>query len=160
VRSDATLAKAQIKHYYAQRLFDRGFWRKLLRGGVDVQRALGGVARAARLARGGSARETDAHGGFHPDVESTGPFQDRMAAGFSAFAGPVLLLMSGRDLTAREFDEHSAANGRWKGLLARPAIERHDFAQADHTFSSDAWREQAETATIDWIDRKLAQVAA
>ena len=160
VRSDATLAKAQIKHYYAQRLLDRRFWGKLLRGGVDVQGALGGVARAARRARGGATRSTDADRGATPDARATVPFQDRMASGFSAFAGPVLLLMSGRDLTAREFDEQSSTHSHWKKSLARPSVERRDFVEADHTFSSAASREQAEAATIDWIDRNLARVAA
>ncbi len=160
VRSDATLARTQIKHYYVQRLLDRGFWGKLLHGGVDVQRALGGVARAVRLARGSSTRRADADHDLVPDAGAIRPFQDRMAAGLSAFAGPVLLMMSGRDLTAREFDEYSSTNADWKGSLVRPSIERRDFAEADHTFSSAAWRDQAETATIDWIHRKIARAAA
>ena len=137
-----------------------GSGESLLRGGVDVQGALGGVARAARLARGGGRRGTDAERSPDPDALTARPFQDRMSAGLAAFAGPVLLLMSGRDLTAREFDEYSTANPRWKELLARSSVERREFADADHTFSSAASREQAEATTIDWIDRKLARVAA
>jgi uncharacterized protein len=152
VRSDATLAKTQIKHYYARRVLDRGFWGKLLRGGVDLRGAVGGVARSARLARGASTRDALA--------DATRPFQDRMAAGLAAFAGPVLLLMSGRDLTAREFDERSSTDAHWKGLLGRGSVERRDFAEADHTFSSAEWRGQAETATIEWIDRHIARAAA
>ncbi|HSQ81015.1 MAG TPA: hydrolase 1, exosortase A system-associated [Casimicrobiaceae bacterium] len=152
VRSDATLAKTQIKHYYARRVLNRGFWGKLLRGGVDLRGALGGVARAARLARGATPGDAVA--------DAKRSFQERMAAGLEAFAGPVLLLMSGRDLTEREFDEHSSTDARWKGLLGRGSVERRDFAEADHTFSSAEWRDQAETATIEWIDRHIARAVA
>jgi uncharacterized protein len=153
VRSDATLARTRIKHYYVQRLLDRGFWGKLLSGGVNLHGALGGVARAARLAHGASSPGADANRGPDPAVGAARPYQDRMAAGLAAFAGPVLLLMSGRDLTAREFDERSSMDARWKGPLGRGSVERRDFADADHTFSSGEWRDQAETATVEWIDR-------
>ncbi len=82
-----------------------------------------------------------------------------MASGLSAFAGPVLLLMSGRDLTAREFDEYTSSDTRWKALLARASVERRDFEDADHTFSSAAWRDGAEAATVDWVRRRVLGVA-
>ncbi len=149
VRSDTTMARTQIRHYYAKRLFDRAFWAKLIRGGVELRDALGGVARAARIA----------HGAAKPDRDTGVSFQDRMASGLSTFAGPVLLILSGRDLTAREFEEYSSTDARWKGLLARRSVERRDFADADHTFSAKQWRDEVETATVDWVERQATQAA-
>ncbi|HEV2221020.1 MAG TPA: hydrolase 1, exosortase A system-associated, partial [Casimicrobiaceae bacterium] len=126
VRSEATQAKTRIKHYYARRLLERDFWARLLRGQVHVGHAVAGVARSARSARRAAVTPRG----------SAVAFQDRMASGLSTFAGPVLLLMSGRDLTAREFDEYASCHSRWKTLLASASVERRDFEDADHTFSS------------------------
>jgi hypothetical protein len=82
-----------------------------------------------------------------------------MAGGMSSFAGPVLLLMSGRDLTAREFEEYTSGDARWNPLLARSQVERCDFGDADHTFSSARWREDVEAATVDWVGRRVPGVA-
>ena len=42
VRSEATLAKTHIKHYYGQRLMQAEFWRKLLTGNLGIGSALRG----------------------------------------------------------------------------------------------------------------------
>jgi exosortase A-associated hydrolase 1 len=149
VRSDTTMARTQIRHYYAKRLFDRAFWSRFLRGRVAMRDALADVTRAARIA----------HGASKPDRDAGVSFQDRMASGLSTFAGPVLLILSGRDLTAREFEEYSSTDPRWKGLLARHSIERRDFDDADHTFSAKQWRDEVETATVEWIERHVMQAS-
>ncbi len=50
VRSEAGLARAQVKHYYRQRLMEPAFWRKLAAGGVGWQ-ALRGLGRNLRAMR-------------------------------------------------------------------------------------------------------------
>ena len=149
VRSEATLAKTRIKHYYARRFLERDFWARLLRGQVHVREAVAGVARSARSARRAAVTERG----------SAVAFQDRMASGLSAFAGPVLLLMSGRDLTAREFDEYASGDSKWKALLAHAPVERRNFEDADHTFSSASGREGVEAATVDWVGRRVLGLA-
>src|SRR6185436_4940612 len=79
VRSEATLAKAHVKHYYAQRLLAKEFWAKLFSGGVAPVEALRAFAR--NLARAWSRP----HGASDRANQS---FQDRMAAGLRAFPGP------------------------------------------------------------------------
>ena len=150
VRSEATLAKTRIKHYYARKLLERDFWARLLGGQVHVGQGIVGVARSARSALRAA-----------PPAERGAAiaFQDRMASGLSAFAGPVLLLMSGRDLTAREFDEYVSVHPSWKALLARASVERRDFEDADHTFSTAAWRDAVEAATLEWIGRRVLGAA-
>jgi hypothetical protein len=80
-------------------------------------------------------------------------FQDRMAAGLTSFTGPVLILLSQRDLTAQEFLEFTGSSSRWTGLLHRANVERHDFSDADHTFSTAESRDDVESRTVDWLRR-------
>ncbi|MBL8276168.1 MAG: hydrolase 1, exosortase A system-associated [Pelomonas sp.] len=137
-RSAATLAQAHVKHYYWRRLREKSFWLKLLRGGVGA-RALQSLASNLRLARG--ARQ----------ASDTRSFQDRMAAGLQAFGGPVLIVLSGDDYTAREFSLHAESSPAWQGLLAASRVQRCDLQQADHTFSDPSQAAAVEDATLNWL---------
>jgi exosortase A-associated hydrolase 1 len=156
VRSEATFAKAQVRHYYLRRVFEPGFWRKLLGGGVPVGRALGGLVETLSAARARGAVEEGTAGGRERGTEAhSRPFQQRMRDGLEAFPGPALLLMSGRDLTAREFDACVAGDTRWRAAVSRRTVSRVDFADADHTFSGAASREAVERATAEWLRRHV-----
>jgi exosortase A-associated hydrolase 1 len=145
VRSEVTIAKTHVRHYYAARLFEREFWTKVARGQINPRRALGGFLATVRSARR-DAQSAD---------NVPGSFRERMASGLAGFGGPVLLVLSGRDLTAREFEEHARVEPTWRRLLAAKGIERCDIEEADHTFSAAASRERVEIATIDWIERRV-----
>ena len=139
VRSEASLARTHVKHYYRQRLVQREFWAKLFSGRVAGQ-ALRGLWRNLRAARG------------PVDEAARGaPFQVRMAQAWQCFNGPVLLVLSGRDYTAREFDETISSHPAWQGALARIGVQRHDAALADHTFSLSAERDALEKLTAGWL---------
>ena len=144
VRSDATLARAQVKHYYRERVLDPAFWRKLVRGGVDVRGAVRSFAGALFAMFGAKPRAAQR------DARS---FQQRMADGFDRFAGPVLVILSGRDLTAREFVEHASRDTQWTALLARPTLDRRELPDADHTCSSVRARGDVERLTVEWLER-------
>jgi exosortase A-associated hydrolase 1 len=146
IRSEKSLATTHIKHYYAQRLLDRDFWRKLSRGAVDIAGALRSLAQTILAAR--SKQQGEVSGG-------QAAFQDRMAISMERFAGPILIILSGRDLTAKEFLEYTKATPRWNGLTMRSNIERRDLPHADHTFSSAAWRHDVEAHTLDWLKRSF-----
>ena len=142
-RSDASLAAARVKHYYGRRLLEREFWVKLLRGGLDWRASLGALGSNLRSARRlGRAGEGDA---------AALPFQTRMAHGLAAFRGRVLLILSGNDITAKEFLQYTDSAAGWKGLLSDSKVRRIDIPEADHTFSSRAWMTRAEQATIEWL---------
>ncbi|WP_457393169.1 hydrolase 1, exosortase A system-associated [Roseateles sp. P5_E1] len=138
-RSAATLAQTHVKHYYWRRLREKGFWLKLLRGGVGLTalRTLGGNL---RLARGAGKAKTDSRS-----------FQDRMAAGLRAFNGPVLLILSGDDYTAREFVGFARSSAAWQGLLVRPTLDLHDMPTADHTFSAIQDQDSQCRICLDWL---------
>lgn len=142
VRSELSLARAQIKHYYLQRLLTPAFWRKFLRGDVGWV-ALVGLAGGLRRAFGAALASSS--------TAAKDPFQDRMAAGLSHFAGDVLLLLSGSDFTAREFDEYAGGNPQWQMALRHRRLTRHTVADADHTFSVAAHRRAAESIILAWL---------
>ena len=137
-RSVASLARTQIKHYYVRRLMQRGFWLKLLRGGVGGT-ALTDLLQNARAARGKTAAKLD------------GPFQDQMAHAWQGFAGPMLLVISGDDYTAKEFLDHARADGKWDGALQRANVQRFDLPESDHTFSSRAASSALERQCCTWL---------
>jgi exosortase A-associated hydrolase 1 len=139
VRSEASLAKTQVKHYYGQRLLQKEFWRKLLSGRLNVMRAVGELL--AKL--GQAARKA-------PAAERPG-FQERMARGWKNFPGRLLLILSGDDYTAKEFLEYAAGAPSWHGLLERTNLSRVDIAGADHTFSSQVWRDAVAEACLQWL---------
>jgi len=142
VRSDAGLARAQVKHYYLQRLRQGEFWRKLLRGGV-ARSALGELFAKLRMARRASSASS---------ATDNTPFQARMARAWARLrAQPLLLILSGRDLTAKEFIDHAATDAAWRGLLDQPQVRRVDLPAADHTFSTAAWRADVEQHCVDWL---------
>lgn len=141
VRSEATIAKTYLRHYYVNRLASRAFWTRLWRGGVDLHGAIRGVG-----ANAGAALRQD-----NRSRQAVPSFQQAMAAGLRAFAGPVLVALSGDDLTAREFVDHARADASWRGLLDRDGVSCRSIEHADHTFSSAAARTALESAVLAWL---------
>jgi len=147
VRSEASLARTQVKHYYLQRLQQKEFWLKLLRGGVATK-ALDGLVQNIRTAFGGASVTASgtSQAGAPPK-----PFQQRMAIAWHQFPGQILLILSGEDYTAKEFQEFASANPQWKNYLAHARLQRHEVPGVDHTFSGAASRGQAEKISLEWI---------
>jgi len=73
--------------------------------------------------------------------------------------GPILLLLSGRDLTAQEFLETVASDPAWSRSLELPQLTRHDLPEADHTFSNRSQLEQAHARTIEWLHTFAQEVS-
>jgi exosortase A-associated hydrolase 1 len=143
VRSETTQARTTVKHYYRDRLRQRGFWLKLLQGGVSLT-ALRDLLENLRKLRlkpppAASHRTTPT------------PYQQLMAEGWMGFQGQILLLLSGKDYTAREFADLAASATAWKGALTLPTVQRHDLPAADHTFSDPLQRQHAEQVTAQWL---------
>jgi exosortase A-associated hydrolase 1 len=147
VRSETSQARTALKHYYARRLLERSFWAKLVRGRVALSaaRELLQSVRRLRLRASGTG---------------TLRFQDRMAEAWRSFDGRLLLLLSGDDYTAREFLEFVRSDPRWRAALEHPRLERHDLAQADHTFSRAAECAKMQALTLDWLARCAAPLRA
>jgi hypothetical protein len=59
--------------------------------------------------------------------------------------------MSGRDLTAKEFDAATRRSKSWRMILRDQRLTRRELAEADHTFSRRIWRDQVAEWTWESI---------
>jgi len=136
VRSEQTLAAAHLKLYYRDRLRQPDFWRKLLHGGVGLH-ALRELAQTVRRRLAPPAAPL--------------PFQARMARAWLALEQPVLLLLSEKDITAREFDEALADRALWGDGAQRSNVQRVLLDGADHTVSDPIVSQAMQLHTLQWL---------
>lgn len=142
VRTQSGQAKSILRHYYLKRLFSRDFWRNAISGSYKIKQSLGSFfdnIKKARIAR--------------PDEIDDKLFTERMLVGLERFKKPVLFVISGRDLTAAEFVDLSKSSSRWKRIFRRQSVEVKTIDVANHTFSSEEWRNQVERSTEQWVSK-------
>lgn len=147
VRTEQGLARAHLKHYYLRRLFQPGLWRKLASGNLNVLAALNSLGAGVASAIGRNRSPASA-GKVSANVAA---LPDRMEQGLSRFQGRVLLILSGNDLTAREFEGVVEKSPRWRKLLDDARVTRFRLPKANHTFSSREWRDQVAGRTESWL---------
>ena len=94
-------------------------------------------------------RQRDGHPALSPLQAG---FQARMRDALLAFSGPVLLIMSGRDYTANEFDSWLAQPAQCS-VRERQHCQRVDLPEADHTFASSSASLAVSNATSSWLRR-------
>lgn len=141
VRSDVGEARARLRHYYGRRLLTRAFWVKLVSGRVAAADSLRGLVSVVR--QGHRAVSAPHAGRSH--------FIDRMLTGLAGMDCPLLLLMSERDMTAREFDDLCRTSRSWGTLMSSPRVQRCDIRGADHTFSAPGSLQSAVSETFRWL---------
>jgi len=140
IRTPDSIARTTLRHYYRDRLVDRAFWARVLRGSFNYQRSLASMFQLVRTAFGtGTA------------PRSTLALPDRMHAGLHAFSGRVLVIISGADLTGREFCDLAEATPKWRQLLQSSRVTQYRIDRADHTFSRRVWRDQVAHWTGTWL---------
>lgn len=151
VRTAEGQAEVILKHYYMDRLKSPEFWRGVVQGKLNIRASVGSFGTVLRdYWRGRQAKRVDASAAGLPDFDHL-PLPAKTAEGMRRFKGPVLLLMSGRDYIAREFDEVTKSHEAWKGLLTDARVRRKDIADADHTFSKPEAKAEAQGALLDWL---------
>lgn len=161
VRTEAGIAKAYLKNYYLARLLSPDLWRKIRRGEFDVKASLRSLSSMAASTlkknlptptQAGESAITNETTDSKPAMTAQkAALPDRMAEGLEKFKGPVLLILSGNDLTAAEFKDVAKSARRWRRLLAKQRVRQCELAAADHTFASREWRGWVEQQTVDWI---------
>ena len=142
-------AKTYLKHYYLQRLASKDLWRKVFSFKFDFSASV--VSLLSLLKQAAAQASTQQTAATITRVDETMALPLRMRERLRQFSGPVLLILSGRDLTAGEFKETVKGDPEWQALLNEPRLIRHDFAEADHTFSSAVWRDQVADRTATWV---------
>ena len=151
VRTEEGRAQVIVKHYYAKRLLSRDFWRKVGSGTFDARESLVSLFQTFRAyLRGRKIGALSKPTLGNEDISSL-PLPTKTAAGLRRFRGPAMILMSGRDYIAREFDEVTGSSKAWEGLLDDPRICRRVVADADHTFSREIWKDQVADWVAEWL---------
>lgn len=153
VRSDETLARSYLSGYYLKQLTNAAFWRRLISGDVPIGRALAGVVETASRALRPATVAAGEHSPTAAEESPRVPFQTRMMQGLAAFHRPILLIMSGNDLTANEFRQFMRQKRSRRQLLAAKNITTVEMPDADHTFSNAAAKAEVARHTLDWVQR-------
>ncbi len=148
VRTEAGESHAFLKHYYLKRLFSVDLWAKIRRGEFNVAESWRSLLEMVKKMLKPTVQIS---GAATTPSETARPLPERMAEGLARFAGPILLILSGNDLTAAEFRDMVAASPRWRRLLRQPRIDRHELPTANHTFSRREWRQQVMEWTLQWL---------
>lgn len=151
VRTEEGRAQVIVRHYYLHRLTSADFWKSVVSGRYragESLRSLVDVLKAFVRGRIDMARQS-----AKPELDDISglPLPVGTAEGLRRFKGRSLLLMSGFDLIAREFDEVTAASRAWDGLLTDPRLTRVDIEGADHTFSREVWKTAAADTIARWL---------
>ena len=123
--------RAAVAAHYRSRLRDPSFWRRLLRGSLDLRRVATGLARLLQ-------------------AEAESATAAAVAKGLGRFARPVLILISGTDNTARTF--LAAWNSRiFDAARASPTTRLAIFESADHSFARRRDAEAMARTCIEWL---------
>lgn len=148
VHTEAGAARARLKHYYLNRLLSKAFWTKLFSGKVRLNESIGDLAKSTQRVGTDNTASPAATG--NPRHGSPG-YIDRMLEGLKRFQQDVFLILSGNDLTAREFSELIAKNPSWRKVIAEKKVSTQIIKAANHTFSSRTWRDHAGVTTYNSI---------
>ncbi|TVO62865.1 hydrolase 1, exosortase A system-associated [Denitromonas ohlonensis] len=141
VRTASSQARTYLKHYYPKRLLDADFWRKLLRGQIRLSDAIRRfIGTIPDLIGPRETRESNA-------PELAGKIVDALHQAH----GRSLIVLSGRDYVAREFEEAVAEVPLFSELVAGDRIDLLHLKAADHTFSSASHRNAVADATAKWV---------
>ncbi|MES3020548.1 MAG: hydrolase 1, exosortase A system-associated [Pseudomonadota bacterium] len=127
VRSPEGAARVNLRHYYLGRLGEREFWKKVATGNFDFGASAASLRQQIRLA----------------GIERSVSLPQRVSDTLADFGGQVLVVLSGDDLTAREFSD----------LMAETElpVRRVDIAGANHTFACRKWRDEVADISANWV---------
>lgn len=137
-----------VRQHYLQRLKEKSFWLKLLRMEYDLL----GYARGALTSLLRRSQKRLGLGQPASSVTEKRHFIDRMLHGLCEFDGELLLLMSGRSIVSREFDELLHRDKVWAHELSKKMIQRIDLPEADQAFSSSADRQQVNRILLERLE--------
>ena len=158
VRSEEGEARAYLKHYYHKRLLSGEFWKKLLRGDFDFLGSLKSLEGNLRNAMSGDSGQSKTSSESLDNASEDSEHEpqenglvEQVYDGLANCRCPVLLIISGNDLTAAEFSDAVASRRGFRKLLKSKRFERRELVEADHTFSRRAWRDQVSRWTVSWI---------
>jgi exosortase A-associated hydrolase 1 len=150
VRTSQGEARAYMRSYYLQRLFQIGFWRKVLSGKFKYFASLSDFSKKILNAISSTATPTQA--GYSTELT----YLQRMDATLRDSEGPILCMLSGRDLTASEFLTYIENSTNWQRQIRSGRIRILDLPAADHTFSNRSDLSEATENIVHWLDSRYS----
>ena len=146
VRTEESEARTFIRHYYPKRAMSGSFWRQMASMQYDVISAMRDFLSKLGSSVGlrSAMRDTNAT-----------PLPERMRDAQITFSGPALIVVSGRDLTAKEYLDSVDASREWRDWLNSATTELRVLEDADHTFSRANWRDQLAAWSAAWIKKSF-----
>lgn len=139
VQTTQGTARTTLRHYYAKRLTERDFWRKLAGRRLEWGAVAQGIAKNFSKAIGPQASEN------HTSL----PMQLHRA--LSVFQGRILVILSGDDFTAREFAALQSQYRQWRELMSQARVRQAALPQANHTFATARWRDEVAVMCTEWL---------
>jgi len=154
VYTEQGAAKTYLKHYYLQRLFNPELWRKVFSLQFNYQQSFSSLVLLLKnmLMKTVSNQQTNNTEAVSL-VDSSMSLPDRVRECLDRFDSPVLFILSGRDLTADEFREVVKSDEKWQSLFELPDVNTVELVGADHTFSSQKWRDEVSQLTLHWVSQ-------
>jgi exosortase A-associated hydrolase 1 len=154
VHTEVSGHRTRLTHYYTQRFLNRDFWHKLISGQLQIMVALREFLTSLKTItvhavqrRGGESSTTAA--------PTTTPSPDAyllaIHKGIMQFQGSILIILSGQDLIAQEFISLTRNNKHWRRIIRHKKITIDTLAEANHTFSSQQWRQKVEILTAQFL---------
>lgn len=149
VRTEESNSRTVLRHYYTRRLLDAALWRKLVSGQLGIRNSLRQFVRNT-----GKSLQSAYEATFRPVARQ---LPDRMLDALQGAGCPCLVVLSGRDFVAREFEDSMKKLGGFGELVTCGCVELQGVPVADHTFSdAKSARILFETA-IDWLIRVVGK---
>lgn len=165
VRTGQTLARARLTSYYVERLTSREFWSKVFGAKLDLKDSWRDLAGAvATLAGGKKQPETGKPAADSPPAgpavpvysaarEGSPALPDRVGGALRRFKKPTLVILSGDDLVAREFDGTVAGARPMQAWTRRADVTLRPLPDATHTYPNAAWRAQVHAWCVAWLTK-------
>ncbi len=153
VRQVKSEAQVILKRYYLRRIMSKAFWKKVIGFDLNIAASLADFYRNIRKALGGDEKNSHLKEDSDNQVKKydEGNYVAAMKNGLVNFNGKFNLVLSGNDLTADEFKMLIAQDNEWKGLLQQKLTSKLEIPEANHTFSTAAWRAQVERFSVNCL---------
>ena len=155
VRSERGLAHTQLRHYYLTRVLERALWRNILKRQLDVSKSAREIFSSigTALFRGSGRRDgplgqrdAPSGGGEVPNLA------EGISDGINGFRNRVLVILSDKDLTAREFVDGVLGPGKLKRSRGESGLTVKRLPDATHTYPTAEWRKSVHGYVLDWLE--------
>jgi exosortase A-associated hydrolase 1 len=159
VRTGQTLARARLTSYYIDRLTSREFWSKVFGAKLDLKDSWRDLSGAVTTLTGGkkgpangaAPAESPAVPVYSAAREGSPDLPDRVGGALRRFKKPTLVILSGDDLVAREFDGTVAGARPMRAWAQRPDVTLRPLPNATHTYPNANWRAQVHAWCVAWL---------